>query len=223
MANPSVSKVLIVDDHPVVRQGLRQLISSDHHLSICGETDNAAECISLLESLSPDILLTDISLKGTNGIELTKEARQINPYISILVFSIHGEDIYAERALNAGANGYVMKQENPDILLNAIHKVLAGEIYLSPEMTNRMLRKMSLNPAKKESLTDVEKLSDRELEVFELIGEGLSTRRIAEKLNLSGKTIETYRIHIKEKFGLHDAAELTHHAIHWVEVASKEK
>ena len=143
MANKKAFRVLIVDDHPVVRQGLRQLMSNDLRLAICGEADNAADCISLLESGSPDMILTDISLCGTDGIELTKEIRQINPNIPILLFSIHGEDLYAERALAAGANGYVMKQENPEVLLKAIHKVLSGEIFLSEEMTSRMLRKMS--------------------------------------------------------------------------------
>ncbi|MDH3346100.1 MAG: response regulator transcription factor, partial [Kiritimatiellaceae bacterium] len=192
-------------------------------LMVCGEADNAADCISAVEKLLPDMVLTDISLNGTDGIELTKEVRQINPNIPILVFSIHGEDLYAERALAAGANGYVMKQENPDVLLHAIHKIIAGDIFLSTEMTSRVLRKMSGNQTSTDESpsSSVASLSDRELEVFELIGSGLSTRRIAEKLNLSIKTIETYRIHIKEKLALHDATELTHHAVHWVEVGSK--
>lgn len=215
-------KILIVDDHPVVRQGLHQLISGDERLSICGEAKSAAECISMLEELSPDMILTDISLEGTDGIELTKEVRQINPNIPVLVFSIHGEELYAERALNAGANGYLMKQENPDILLKAIHQVMAGDIFLSTEMTSRMLRKMSgSKKTPQPQKTGVEQLSDRELEVFKLIGQGLTTRRIAEKLNLSVKTIETYRMHIKEKLELNDATELMHHAVHWVEVTSK--
>ena len=223
MANKKAFKVLVVDDHPVVRQGLRQLISNDPLLTICGETDNAADCISLIETSSPDVILTDISLCGTDGIELTKNVRQINPNIPILLFSIHGEDLYAERALAAGANGYVMKQENPEVLLKAIHKVLSGEIFLSEEMTSRMLRKMSGSSLLSENPAGhgMENLSDRELEVFELIGSGFSTRRIAEKLNLSVKTIETYRLHIKEKLELRDATELTHHAVHWVEVVSK--
>ena len=219
------AKILIIDDHPVVRQGLHQLINSDATLSVCGEADNAADCISLMGKCLPDLILTDISLSGTDGIELTKEARQINPNIPILVFSIHGEDLYAERALAAGASGYVMKQENPDILLHAIHKVLSGEIFLSTEMTNRMLRKMSgrRTSSNQTPATGINTLSDRELEVFELIGHGLSTRRIAEKLYLSIKTIGTYRMHIKDKLELLDASELTHHAVHWIEVESVEQ
>ena len=207
MNTKQISRILIVDDHPVVRQGLHQLISGDEALHVCGEAKSAAECISMIEKLTPDMILTDISLEGTDGIELTKEVRQMNPNIPVLVFSIHGEELYAERALNAGANGYVMKQANPDILLKAIHQVLAGDIFLSSAMTNRMLRKMS-NSKAPPTQTGVDLLSDRELEVFKLIGHGLTTRRIANKLNLSIKTIETYRMHIKEKLDLNDATEL---------------
>lgn len=217
------SKVLIVDDHPVVRHGLHQLINNDDKLTVCGEATNAAECISMMDELNPQMILTDISLPGTDGIELTKEIRQINPNMPILVFSIHGEDIYAERALSAGANGYVMKQENPDILLKAIHRVIEGEIFLTPKMTTRMLKQMSQShpSATQEAGTAIQKLSDRELEVFELIGSGHSTRRIANRLHLSVKTIETYRLHIKEKLDLKDASELSYRAVHWVEVESK--
>ncbi|QHI70504.1 response regulator transcription factor [Tichowtungia aerotolerans] len=216
-------QVLIVDDHPVVRQGLHQLLNDDDHLFICGEATSAAECISKMNKLAPDMILSDISLPGTDGIELTKEIRQLNPNIPVLIFSIHGEDIYAERALSAGANGYVMKQENPDVLLKAIHKVLEGEIFLSPKMTTRMLKQMSQNRSsvQQEATTGVQKLSDRELEVFELIGNGYSTRRIADRLHLSIKTIETYRLHIKDKLNLKDAPELTYRAVHWVETESK--
>ncbi|HNX52135.1 MAG TPA: response regulator transcription factor [Pontiellaceae bacterium] len=214
------SRIIVVDDHPVVCNGLCRLVADDSRLSICGTTDNAGECISLVEKTHPDMLLLDISLKGSDGIELTKKIRQINPHIVILIFSMHDEELYAERALNAGANGYVMKQEDPDLLLKAIHQVLGGEIFLSPAMTGRLLRRISEGHIPKSGVLkqSIEKLSDRELEVFELIGKGMSTRRIAEALNLSVKTVETYRMHIKEKFDLNDAAELAHHAVHWVEV-----
>ncbi|MFA6172533.1 MAG: response regulator transcription factor [Kiritimatiellales bacterium] len=223
MTAKKVSRIIVVDDHPVVCNGLRQLIADDSGLSICGTTDNAGDCITLVEKTPPDMLLVDISLNGPDGIELIKQIRQINPHVVILIFSMHDEELYAERALTAGANGYVMKQEDPDILLKAIHQVLDGEIFLSPAMTSRLLKRIggSRVPRNGELKQCIEKLSDRELEVFELIGHGLSTRRIAEKLNLSAKTIETYRMHIKEKFELSDAAELSHHAVHWVEVGSK--
>jgi DNA-binding NarL/FixJ family response regulator len=214
-------KVLLVDDHEVVRKGLNLLITDDPGLSVCGEACNVAECLSLLKKMTPDMILTDISLGNNNGLELVKDIRQTNLNIPILVFSIHDEDLYAERALSAGANGYIMKEADSDSLLGAIHKVLDGDIYLSPAMTNRMLRKLSGNKNYvQKPVTGVDKLSDRELEVFGLIGRGLSTSKIAAKLNLSEKTIETYRAHIKEKFSLDDAAALTRAAVYWVEVES---
>ena len=218
-----LNKVLIIDDHPVVCRGLQMLLTPANGFSICGEADNVADGIRLLRELAPDVLMTDISLNGRNGLELIKEVRQFNTSVPILVFSIHGEDLYAERVLSAGANAYVMKQADPDLLLKALRKIVSGEIFLSDAMTNKMLRKMSRarTPSTRNASTDVESLSDRELEVFELIGQGLSTKKIADQLNLSGKTIETYRIHIKEKLDLQDAAELSQHAVHWVEVASK--
>lgn len=219
-----INHVLIVDDHPVVCRGLQMLLTAEKGFSVCGEADNIADGLKLLQELAPDVLMTDISLNGRSGLELIKEARLINPNVPILVFSIHGEDLYAERVLSAGANAYVMKQEDPDFLLKALNKIITGEIFLSEEMTNKMLRKMSgtRKPTKNGSpAMDLDRLSDRELEVFELIGQGLSTKKIANQLHLSIKTIETYRMHIKEKMEIKDATELTHHAVHWVEVASQ--
>jgi DNA-binding NarL/FixJ family response regulator len=221
MSGKKASSVLIVDDHPVVREGLRQLLADDSALRVCGDADSAAACMSILVKSPPDIILADISLNGSDGIELVKDIRRMNPNVPVLMFSFHAEEIYAERALIAGANGYVMKQESAETVLKAIHQVLAGEVFLSVAMTNRMLQKISGNPMKSGTLPgEVEQLSDRELEVFELIGHGYSTRRIAETLNLSIKTIETYRLHIKEKMGLNDATELMHHAVHWITVES---
>lgn len=206
-----------MDDHPVVRKGLRELIADEPLLTVFGEAENATACLGFIAKATPDLILADISLGGGDGIELVKDIRKMNPNIPILMFSFHPEEIYAERALFAGANGYVMKQESPETILKAIHQVLAGEIFLSPAMTNRMLQKISGNSVKLSSLaSEVAQLSDRELEVFELIGKGLSTRRIAERLHLSPKTIETYRLHIKDKLGLSDATELMHHAVHWM-------
>jgi DNA-binding NarL/FixJ family response regulator len=222
MSGKAASRVLIVEDHPVVREGLRQLIAEDSTLRICGETDSVASCMSLLEKTAPDVILVDVSLRDGDGLELVKNIRRINPNVAILMFSFHEEEIYAERSLIAGANGYVMKQESPDTLLKAVHQVLAGEIFLSAAMTCRMLQKIGGNPVQSRSLkNEVAQLSDRELEVFELIGHGFSTRRIAETLHLSIKTIETYRLHIKEKLGLNDATELMHHAVHWMETGCK--
>lgn len=218
------SKVLLVDDHLVVRKGLSLVIADDPSLSVCGEAANAAECMSLLTKVMPDMILTDLSLGNTSGLELVKDIRKINANIPILAFSIHDEDLYAERALSAGASGYIMKEADSDSLLRAIHKVLDGEVYLSPAMTGRMLRKLSGNKdSAKGPLKEIDTLSDRELEVFSLIGHGFSTNKIAGQLNLSEKTIETYRAHIKEKLNLDDAASLTRAAVYWVEVGSQTK
>ena len=218
------SKVLLVDDHLVVRKGLSLVITDDPSLSVCGEAASAAECMLLLPKALPDVILTDLSLGKTSGLELVKDIRKINANIPILAFSIHDEDLYAERALSAGANGYIMKETDSDTLLKAIHKVLDGEVYLSPAMTSRMLRKLSGNKdSAKSPLKEIDKLSDRELEVFSLIGHGFSTNKIADQLNLSEKTIETYRAHIKEKLNLDGAASLTRAAVYWVEVGSQSK
>ncbi len=218
-----IKKVLIVDDHPVVCSGLKRLLTPEKGFSVCGEADNISDGIQLLENLVPDVLMTDISLNGRSGMELIKEVRQVNQNVPILVFSIHGEDLYAERVLSAGANAYVMKQADPDFLMKALNKIVSGEIFLSKAMTNKILRKMSgtKKPALSAPAMELDQLSDRELEVFELIGQGLSTKKIATHLRLSIKTIETYRMHIKEKLAIADATELTHHAVHWVEVVSQ--
>lgn len=218
----ATKKVFLVDDHPVVRQGLRMLIEQDPEFIICGESDSAQEALRQLTTLTPDILLTDISLQESNGLELVKDIRQHNPNLPILVFSIHDESVYAERALSAGANGYVMKQEDPDLLLRALHKVLEGNIHLSMKMTSQLLKQLSSNKtcARTAPTDAVSALSDRELEVFELIGKGLSTRKIAAQLCLSVKTIETYRAHIKQKLNISDSAELTHRAIQWADQQS---
>lgn len=215
----SAWQILIVDDHPVVRQGLRQLFEGEGNLSVCAEAGSAAECLSLLAKTEPDLVLVDLSLDGTDGLELVKEIRQFNSFLPILIFSMHDETLYAERALSAGANGYVMKQARPDVLLKGIRQVLGNEVFLSPEMTGRLLRKISGHHAadSNTALLSVNLLSDRELEVFSLIGHGLSTHRIAEKLHLSEKTIETYRLRIKEKLHIEETTELMHRAVHWVE------
>jgi DNA-binding NarL/FixJ family response regulator len=218
------SKVLLVDDHLVVRKGLGLVITDDPGLTVCGEASSASECMFLLSKLMPDVILTDVSLGNTSGLELIKDIRKINANIPILAFSIHDEDLYAERALSAGASGYIMKEADADSLLMAIHKVLDGDVYLSPAMTSRMLRKLSGNKdSAKSPLTEINTLSDRELEVFSLIGHGFSTSKIADQLHLSEKTIETYRAHIKEKLSLDDVASLTRAAVYWVEVGSQSK
>jgi DNA-binding NarL/FixJ family response regulator len=209
-------RVLIVDDHPIVRQGLRSLVEQEVDLTVCGEAGSAAEALKVLTALKPDLLLVDISLKGPDGLELTKSVRALKPGLPILIVSMHDESLYAERVLRAGANGYIMKEEVAENVVGAARKVLAGDIYISDRMRQQILRGVAgqrTHPA----TSSIERLSDRELEVFRLIGQGHGTRQIAEDLHLSVKTIETYRAHIKEKMGLPNATSLVRQAVQWVE------
>jgi DNA-binding NarL/FixJ family response regulator len=215
----SKMKVYLVDDHPIVRQGLIKLIEQEDGLEVCGESGSVAEALSELKKLSPDVILVDISLEDSNGLELIKLVDDLGMQIPMLVLSMHDETLYAEHALRAGASGYVMKQAASNTLIQAIEKVLDGEIYVSKAMSSQML-KMAFRSSGEDTRTGTETLSLRELEVFELIGRGNSTREIAEQLSLSVKTIETYRAHIKDKLQLRSGTELMQRAIHWVETES---
>ncbi len=208
------SKILIVDDHPIVRHGLAKLINDEPDLEVCGEADSAGDAMTMMESEAPDLLLVDISLGGTNGIELIKRVKASDPEMRVLVSSMHDESLYAERALRAGAMGYLNKGENRETLLGAIRQVLRGKLYLSPRMSERLLHRFVLNDQEPDRPA-IESLSDRELEVFQLIGEGLTTRQIASRLHLSPKTIETYREHIKAKLNLENSSELIRAAVQW--------
>lgn len=207
--------VLIVDDHPIVRQGLAQLIDQEHDLHVCGQAEDAHQAIQAIRRLDPDMVIVDISLKETSGIELIKDIKVQFPSLPVLTLSMHDEGIYAERALRAGARGYIMKQEATEKVVTAIQRVLSGEVYVSEGMAAKMVSKLVAGPAETAG-SPVDRLSDRELEVFRLIGAGFGTREMAEKLHLSIKTIETYRAHIKEKLDLLDANELLRTAIAWV-------
>jgi DNA-binding NarL/FixJ family response regulator len=195
-AKKAKAKVLIVDDHPMIRHGMRELISQEADLTVVGDAEDAHEALKAIETLKPDVALIDISLKGAK---------------------MHDESLYAERALRAGAKGYIMKQEATGQVLAAIRKVLAGEIYLSGEAGSRILQRL-VNGQIEPGASPVESLSDRELEVFQLIGQGLGTREIAERLFLSVKTVESYRANIKEKLKLRNSTELIQHAIQWHQV-----
>jgi DNA-binding NarL/FixJ family response regulator len=207
-------RILIVDDHPIVRQGLALLIANEPDLEVCGEAADAAEAIQLLTTARPDLIVVDISLHSGNGIELIKQIKARDEHARMLVSSMHDEALFAERALRAGAMGYVNKAEATEKVLEAIRQVLRGKIYLSPRMTERMLCRAVGSEENLES-SPIDTLSDRELEVFELIGQGLTTRQIANKLHLSPKTVETYRENIKSKLNLTNATELTRHAVQW--------
>ncbi|QBG46115.1 response regulator transcription factor [Verrucomicrobia bacterium S94] len=213
---PGKRQVYLVDDHPIVRQGLIKLIEQEDALEVCGEAGSVSAALAAIQELEPDVVLVDISLEDSNGLELIKTIDDLGLKIPTLVLSMHDESLYAEHALKAGASGYVMKQAAATTLVQAIEKVLDGEIYVSKSMSSHML-KMAFRSGGEKSRGGTEALSLRELEVFELIGRGNSTREIAEQLNLSVKTIETYRAHIKEKLHLRSGTELMQKAIHWVE------
>jgi DNA-binding NarL/FixJ family response regulator len=207
-------RVLLVDDHPIVRQGLALLIDREPDLSVCGEADGAHSAFHAITTLRPDIVVLDISLSGPDGLDVLKEIRSKTASLPVLILSMHDESIYAERAMRAGANGYIMKQEATEKVLVAIRRILQGDVYLSDRLTNTMLQQYvrGAAPTKRSPLVN---LTDRELEVFRLIGEGHGTRQIADELHLSVKTIESYQAHIKEKLALRNARELVQHAIEW--------
>jgi len=209
-------RLLIVDDHPIVRQGITRLINYEEELVVCGEAGNAKEALEVVEKQKPDMVIVDISLKGRSGLELIKDIRMRFQDLPVLVVSMHDESLYAERVLRAGAKGYIMKQEPPEKVLNAIRQVLGGKIFVSEKMREKMLQRYVLGSSQKNAST-VERLSDRELEVFRLIGKGMGTRQIAKELDLSIKTVETYREHIKEKLNLENSSKLLQYAIDWVQ------
>jgi DNA-binding NarL/FixJ family response regulator len=211
----SKRRVLIVDDHPVVRQGLRLLIDQETDLQVCGHAEDAYEAMQVIKELKPDMVIVDISLKDTSGMDLIRDIKIRHPNLPVLTLSMHDESLYAERALRAGAKGYIMKQEATEQVVTAIRRVLDGQIYVSDSMAAKMVSRLAAGVAPS-SASPVESLSDRELEVFRLIGEGHKTREVADKLHLSVKTIETYRAHIKEKLGFKDGNELFRFAVEWV-------
>ncbi len=208
---PKKFRVLLVDDHPILRQGLARLINEQKDLMVCGEFEDAAKALDSIENIKPDAAIVDISLKGASGIELLKNIKVRFPQLLVLVLSMHDESLYAERALRAGASGYIMKQEATEQVLVALRKVLGGEIYLSEPMSSKLMHQLVGGKPTAGSL--LERLSDRELEIFGLIGQGRGTRQIAEQLHLSVKTVESHRAHIKEKLNLKNATELVHRAI----------
>jgi DNA-binding NarL/FixJ family response regulator len=207
-------RVFLVDDHPIVRQGLTLLINQEPDLVVCGEAEAAWPVPAALAALNPDVLVLDISLNGPDGLDLLKSIRATDTNLPILVLSMHDESLYAERALRAGANGYIMKQEATERVLVAIRRILRREVYVSDRIANAMLRQLvSKQNHSPQSL--VSTLSDRELEVFRLIGDGHGTREIAEQLHLSIKTVESYQAHIKDKLSLPSARALMQRAIEW--------
>jgi DNA-binding NarL/FixJ family response regulator len=208
-------KFLVVDDHPVFRQGLVALIESNKGYRVGAEAGSLPDALDALGKLVPDIALIDISLLQQNGLDLVKQLKATHPEVPALIISMHDEAVYAARALKAGARGYVMKQEAASVMLDAIKTVLAGRIYVSSAMRDRLLERM-FSQRDETDLLPVERLSDRELEVLELIGQGYGATEIARVLSLSVKTVNAYRDHLKEKLGIESAGELRRFAVNWV-------
>ncbi len=213
---PAVKRLLIVDDHPMMRTGLAQLIDNERDLKVCAEADTAGQALDIAVSQTLDLILLDISLPDKSGLELIKDLRALKPGLPILVVSMHDESLYAERVLRAGGRGYIMKQEGGKKLLQAIRQVLNGQIYVSEKMSSGILETFSGRQAET-AISPVQQLSDREFEVFQLIGQGKSTREIAGHLHLSAKTVEVHRLNIKKKLKLKTATELVRHAVRWLE------
>jgi DNA-binding NarL/FixJ family response regulator len=211
----SVKRIMIVDDHPLFRKGLQQLIDSHEGLAVCGEAARAGEAMEGVRKIKPDLVIVDLSLPGTHGLELIKNIRAEFPRLSVLVLSMYDESLYALRALRAGAQGYIMKEEALENVIHAIHEVFAGRPYLSAAMSSDVIAKFAHGFEKPQKDT-IEQLSDRELEVLELIGKGHDVREIATSLHLSPKTVETHRAHIKEKLRLRNARQVARFAVQWV-------
>jgi DNA-binding NarL/FixJ family response regulator len=213
-------RLLIVDDHPMMRSGLAQLIDNESDLKVFAEADNARQAINAISQQPFDLALVDISLPDKNGLELIKDMRAMSPTLPILVVSMHDEMIYAERVLRAGARGYIMKQEGGLKFLQAIRRVLSGQVYVSEKMSARILENFSGHQTGAAE-SPVRRLSDREFEVFQLIGQGIATSDIAARLHLSVKTVEVHRSNIKQKLGLTNATELVRYAVRWLDAQAQ--
>jgi DNA-binding NarL/FixJ family response regulator len=207
----TLHRVLIVEDHPLMRQGIGALLQRSGSFEVCGEAENAGRALHLADSLAPELAIVDISLRLSNGLEFTRSLRRIAPSVKVLILSMHCETIFAEQALQAGAKGYLMKDEDPHNLLSAIDHILQGEVFISPRLRDRHHRQATFSPHR--AITPRSSLSNREAEVFKLIGEGFSTREIASRLGLSIKTVDTYKEHLKVKLNFSSGAEMLRHAI----------
>lgn len=206
-------RVFLLDDHPLTRHGMAQLIDQQPDLVVCGEAGNAEQALQLVAAKRPELVLADVTLPGKPGLEFIKDLTTLQPEVLILVVSMHDESLYAERALRAGARGYLMKSAGGEELIKAIRHVFAGQVYLSTNLSAKILN--SLSGARQSSPGVLNVLSDREFEVFQLIGEGLTTSEIGSRLHISGKTVETHRLHIRDKLGLKNPPELTKYAVRW--------
>lgn len=215
-APPAGRRIFIVDDHPMMLEGMSRLIDSEPGLLCCGTATSAESALAEIERTQPDLVITDLTLPNRSGLDLIKDIKATFPKLLVFVYSMHDEMFYAERALRAGARGYLMKEAGSEAMLAGIQRVLAGEMSISPRIASRILDVFSGHRPTR-SASPIEGLTDREFDVYQLMGEGRSTKEIAARLHLSAKTVAVHRDHIKEKLGLGSAAELSHHAIRWVE------
>ncbi|MGC9453394.1 MAG: response regulator transcription factor [Phycisphaerae bacterium] len=216
-----VTRVVIVDDHPIVRQGIKMLADQEPDMEVCGEAEDAADALRVIERTNPDVAIVDLTLKDSFGLQLIKDIRRDCPRTRVLVLSMRDESLYAERALRAGARGYITKEEGPAKVIEGIRRVLAGEVYVSAKMASKVLSRFAEGGEPGQS--PVETLTDREMEVFRMIGQGLPAREIAEKLHVSVKTVDSHREHIKEKLGVGSASELLRHAVQWFQGAEPQQ
>jgi DNA-binding NarL/FixJ family response regulator len=217
-ASSAKKRLFILDDHPMMREGLAQLINHEPDLEICGQAGSGKDLDSQVATANPDLLLADISLPDKNGLEVLKDMQALRPGLPVLVISMHDESLYAERVLRAGGRGYIMKQEGGKKMMEAIRQVLSGRIYVSEEMSGKILESLS-HSGQQTARRPMENLSDREFEVLQLMGEGKGTAEIAELLHLSGKTVEAHRANIKRKLDIKTGPELVRYAVRWVESA----
>ena len=208
---PAPKKILIVDDHPMMREGLRGVIRREPDLIVCGEVENAQQAMAAIPKLAPDLALVDITLPGKSGLELVKDIKAMHPHLAILAISMHDESLYAERMLRAGASGYITKQQPPEELVKAIRQVLGNHLYMSKEVSEKLLRRFSGQPIKIQSPAEI--LTDREFEILQLIGEGKSPKEIARQLHISGKTVAVHSANIRQKLNLKSTAQLIRFAV----------
>lgn len=215
-------RIIIADDHPVVREGFEHIISVQENLEVCGKAASVREALALVEKLKPDLVVADLTFPERSGLELIKDLKSLHPEIPVLVMSMHDEMIYAERVLRAGGRGYLMKDSAADFLVEAIWKVLNGDAFTSQAVIGHLLRAIAGEPDQQIGSFPLKRLTDRELEVFEQIGNGKSTQEIAERLQLSPRTVDTRKSHIRKKLGLADTAVLNRYAVRWVESGALE-
>jgi len=206
-------KILIVDDHPMMREGLRAVVDREPDLTVCGEVENATQALLAIQKLNPDLTLVDVTLPGKSGLELVKDIRALHPGVAVLAISMHDESLYAERMLRAGASGYITKHQPPQELVKAIRQVLNSTVYVSKEVSENLLRRLSRQPQKNQSPMEI--LTDREFEIFQLIGGGRSPKEIAKQLHLSAKTVAVHNANIRQKLNLKSTARLIRYAVQW--------